>query len=65
MWVVKDGQREPATLSSCSTASTRPPIEMPATHSGVTAAIAFSTVSTARPIAASSSSSLTRRIPLT
>ena len=65
MCVVNDGQREPAARSSCSTASARPAIVAPGTTSGVTAAMACSTVAIARPIASSSSSVLTRRSSLT
>ena len=65
MCVVKDGQREPCARSSCSTASTRSSIVTPGTTSGVTAAIVRSTVAIARPIAASSSSVLTRRSSFT
>ena len=65
MCVVKDGQREPCARSSCSTASTRSTIVTPGTTSGVTAAIVRSTVAIARPIAASSSSVLTRRSSFT
>ena len=65
MWVVKDGQREPAARSSCSTASASSTIVTPGTTSGATAAIVRSTVTIARPIASSSSSVLMRRSSFT
>ncbi len=65
MWVVKDGQREPAARSSCSTASASSTIVTPGSTSGATAAIVRSTVTIARPIASSSSSVLMRRSSFT
>ena len=65
MWVVNEGQREPARRSSCSTASTSSAIVTPGTTSGAVAAMVFSTVTIARPIASSSSPLLIRRSSLT
>jgi hypothetical protein len=65
MCVANDGQREPATRSSCSTASASSAIDTPGTTSGAVAAIVRSTASIARPIASSSSADLMRRSSFT
>jgi len=65
MCVANEGQRDPAALSSCSTASTRSSIVTPGTTSGETALIVCSTVTMARPIASSSSRVFTRRSSFT